>query len=126
MRTVPRRCLTGGRRCHPIRTHTDCNVPESTTIGTPPADDPDRFPFTDDHRMLLRIRDTPYEGSWDDFVHDLRARAEGRPHVFEIVPASEPMKATIAGHLTMIEHMQSWEAAQGRALRADEGNSQVG
>jgi hypothetical protein len=76
--------------------------------------------------MLLQIRDTLYEGRWDDFVHDLRARAEGRPHVFEIVPASERMKATIADHLTMIEQMQAWEAAHGRALRPDEGTERVG
>ena len=99
---------------------------EGAIIETCPNAGADRFPLTDDHRMLLQIRDTLYEGSWDDFVHDLRARAEGRPHVFEIVPASERMKATIAGHLTMIEQMQSWEAAHGRALRADEGDSQVG
>ncbi len=104
----------------------DRDVSESTIIGTSPLDDLDRFPLTDDQRMLLRIRDTLYEGSWEDFVHDLRARAEGRPHVFEIVPASERMKATITGHLAMIEQMQSWEAAHGRALRADEGDSRVG
>lgn len=26
----------------------------------------DGFPLTDEHRMLLRIRDTLYEGSWED------------------------------------------------------------
>jgi hypothetical protein len=97
---------------------------EGVTIGTSPNDRREPLPLTDDHRMLLRIRDTLYEGSWEDFVRDLRARAEGRPHVFEIVPASERMKATIAGHLAMIEHMQSWEVAHGRALRADESASQ--
>lgn len=74
--------------------------------------------MTDDHRMLLQIRDTLYEGSWEDFVHDLRARAEGRPHVFELVPVSEQMKSTIADHLAMIEKMQRWEIAHGRILRA--------
>ena len=88
-------------------------------------DDPGPFHLTDDHRMLLRIRDTLYEGNWDDFVHDLRAKAEGRPHVFEIVPASEGMKATIAGHLVLIEGMRRWEAAHGRALRPDDGTPQV-
>ena len=99
---------------------------EGATIETCPGNGADRFLLTDDHRMLLQIRDTLYEGSWEDFIHDLRARAEGRPHVFEIGPASERMKATIAGHLAMIEQMQSWEAAHGRALRAGEGDSQVG
>lgn len=68
--------------------------------------------------MLLQIRDTLYEGSWEDFVHDLRARAEGRPHVFELVPVSERMKSTIAEHLAMIENMQSWETTHGRILHA--------
>ena len=70
--------------------------------------------------MLLHIRDTLYEGSWEDFVHDLRARAEGRPHVFEIVPASERMKATIEAHLRMVNAMREWEAAQGRQLQPNE------
>ena len=105
------------------------NVPghmEDITTGTSADEGPKRLSLTDEHRMLLQIRDTLYEGSWEDFIHDLRARAEGRPHVFEIGPASERMKATIAGHLAMIEQMQSWEAAHGRALRAAEGDLQVG
>ena len=78
------------------------------------------FSLTDEHRMLLRIRDTLYEGSWEDFARDLRARAEDRPHVFETVPASSHMKATIASHLAMIDQMQSWEAKHGRTLSADD------
>ena len=74
--------------------------------------------------MLLRIRDTLYEKNWDYFVHDLRAKAEGRPHVFEIVPASSQMKATIAAHLAMIERMRAWETAHGRVLHPDEGSSE--
>jgi len=71
--------------------------------------------------MLLQMRDTLYEGSWQDFIHDLRSRAEGRPHVFELVPISDRMKSTIAEHLAMIENMQSWETAQGRILRPGDG-----
>lgn len=59
--------------------------------------------------MLLRMRDTLYEGSWEDFERDLRARAEGQPHVFETVPTSPEMKATIGTHLAMIEQMRAWE-----------------
>ncbi len=70
--------------------------------------------------MLLQIRDTLYEGSWEDFIRDLEARAAGRPHVFELVPASDKMKATIASHLRMIEEMRKCEAAQGRRLRPNE------
>lgn len=77
------------------------------------------FRLTDEHRMLLHVRDTLYEGSWEDFVRDLRARVEGRPHVFETVTDSPWMKATIENHLPMIDEMQSWEAEHGLTLSAD-------
>jgi hypothetical protein len=77
--------------------------------------------LTADHRMLLEIRDTLYEGSWDDFVVDLQARAASRPHVFETVPTSPEMKATIANHLAMIERMKRWETEHGRALHSTNG-----
>jgi len=93
---------------------------EGAIIETCPSNDADRFLLTEDHRMLLQIRDTLYEGSWEDFIRDLEARAAGRPHVFELVPASDSMKATIAGHLRMINDMREWEAAQGRRLRPNE------
>jgi len=70
--------------------------------------------------MLLEIRDTLYEGCWEDFIRDLEARAAGRPHVFELVPASSKMKATIAGHLRMIDEMRKWESVLGRPLRPNE------
>ena len=93
---------------------------EDLAIASPPCDSVDPFRLSDDHRMLLRIRDTLYEGSWADFIHDLRARAEGRPHVFELVPPSPRMKATIAAHLLMIEDMKAWEASRRRPLHPDE------
>jgi len=75
--------------------------------------------------MLLQIRDTLYEGSWKDFIHDLKARAEGRPHVFELVPVSERMKSTITDHLAMIEDMQFWETVNGQILRASDGRERL-
>jgi len=93
---------------------------EGLVIGTTPNDARECSPLTDDHRMLLQIRDTLYEGSWEDFIRDLEARAAGRPHVFELVPVSDNMKATIAGHLRMISDMREWEATQGRPLRPNE------
>ncbi len=77
------------------------------------------FRLTDEHRMLLHIRDTLYEGNWEDFVRDLQARAQGRPHVFETVTNSPSMKATIENHLTMIDQMQAWEAQHSRTLSPD-------
>jgi len=68
--------------------------------------------------MLLQMRDTLYEGSWEDFERDLRARADGQPHVFTTMPTSPAMKATIQNHLTMIDHMRNWENEQDCPLQA--------
>jgi hypothetical protein len=81
--------------------------------------DQDRaFPITDEHRMLLQIRDTLYEGNWNDFLRDLYARAQSRPHVFEIVAPSAEAKSTIAHHVALIEQMRNWEADHDCVLRA--------
>ncbi|UCC29094.1 MAG: hypothetical protein JSU86_12930 [Phycisphaerales bacterium] len=89
-------------------------------MPSPVADSSGRFPLDDEHRMLLRIRDTLYEGCWEDFVRDLRARAQGRPHVFETVTDSPAMKTTIENHLAMIDEMQTWELQHERTLSADD------
>ena len=77
------------------------------------------FLLSEDHRMLLQIRDTLYEGSWDDFLRDLQARAQGQPHVYDVVAASPAMKSTISHHLAMIEEMRDWETDHGSILHAD-------
>ena len=64
-------------------------------MGSPPTSGHGNFGLSETHRMLLRMRDTLYEGSWEDFARDLRARAEDMPHIFETVPTSQQMKATI-------------------------------
>jgi hypothetical protein len=69
----------------------------------------DRPSLTDEQRMLVQIRDTLYEGSWDDFLSDLSARAEGRPHVFSLANASPELKTTIQRHVDLIENLRSWE-----------------
>lgn len=81
--------------------------------------DQDRtFPLTDEHRMLLQIRDTLYEGNWNDFLRDLNARAQDLPHVFEIGAPSAETKSTIAHHVVMIEQMRNWEADHDCVLHA--------
>jgi len=75
--------------------------------------------LTATHRMLLEIRDTLYEGRWDDFARDLEARRRAEPHVFETVPQSPDMLATIGEHLRLIAEMQAWEQKHGATLRAD-------
>ncbi len=75
--------------------------------------------LTDEQRMLLDIRDTLYEGCWEDFKRDLEARRRAQPHVFETVPESPEMLATIDHHLTLIDAMGAWERANGRDLRVE-------
>ena len=88
-----------------------------------PADrtvcDVDPSKLTDEDRMLLRIRDTLYEGNWSDFTHDLVARRDSKPHVFDIEPASDRLRRTIEVHLTQIARLRSWEEKHGVTLRAD-------
>jgi hypothetical protein len=69
--------------------------------------------------MLINIRDTLYEGSWQDFVRDLEARRESKPHVFDIVPASSALRDTIAAHLAVIDQLCAWETRHNSVLRAD-------
>lgn len=69
--------------------------------------------------MLLRMRDTLYEGVWEDFNRDLRARVDGKPHVFETVPTSAAMRDTITHHLSMIAEMDAWETELGHPLSPD-------
>ena len=66
--------------------------------------------------MLIEIRDTLYDGSWDDFARDLEARCQGKPHVFETVHASSDMQDTIRLHLKLINEMSEWENAAGEKL----------
>ena len=77
----------------------------------------DVYRLTAEHRMLLQMRDTLYEGSWEDFIEDLRAREEGRPHVFETIPDTPGMKDTIHNHLDMIADMRLWEEKHGARLK---------
>jgi hypothetical protein len=78
---------------------------------------PGRFDLSSEHRMLIDIRDTLYDGSWDDFTRDLEARCQGRPHVFETVHASPDMQDTIRTHLRLIREMREWEIATGQTLQ---------
>lgn len=84
---------------------------ESSSEGAPA--------LTDEQRMLLDLRDVLYEGSWEDFRNDLKARQESRPHVFEIVPPSPGLKETIERHLGVIDELERWERRHGHPLRSD-------
>jgi|CXWL01.1.fsa_nt_gi hypothetical protein len=72
--------------------------------------------LTEEQRMLVQIRDMLYEGSWDDFLSDLSARAEGRPHVFAIGGASPELKTTIQHHVELIEQLRGWEREHRQTL----------
>ncbi len=68
--------------------------------------------------MLLDMRDTLYEGNWDDFICDLEARLQGQPHVFEIVPDTPHFAKTIRNHLRIIADLKAWEQAHDTILHA--------
>ncbi len=87
-------------------------------MGTGQHNSSDEYPLSDEHRMLLRMRDTLYEGSWKDFVSDLAARANHEPHVFDTVPDTPGLEATIRRHLDLITDMQSWEQTNEQSLHA--------
>ncbi len=76
------------------------------------------FDLSDEHRMLLRMRDTLYEGSWEDFTRDLRARANHEPHVFETIPETPGLDQTIRHHLDLIAAMKTWEDEHRQVLGA--------
>jgi hypothetical protein len=91
---------------------------DAPTGPVDPHADVDPTNLTPEQRMLVNIRDTLYEGSWDDFAHDLKARLDSRPAVFDIVPASDRLKDTIRSHLTLIDRLRAWEQKHGIVLRA--------
>jgi len=74
------------------------------------------FALTDEHRMLLEMRNTLYEGFWADFLADLRARQAGRAHVFSTIRDSQHMTQTISRHISFIEAMRTWEHEHRRTL----------
>ena len=90
--------------------------------GDPMPDDPGRsrppVELSAEQRMLLDIRDTLYDGSWEDFIRDLQARLDGQPHVFDIVPDSPGFADTIRSHLGIVEQLQTWEQETGRTLHS--------
>ncbi len=40
--------------------------------------------LSSEEQHLVALKRLLYEGSWDEIVTDLRARKEGRPHVFKL------------------------------------------
>ena len=87
-------------------------------MGTGRHNSSHEYPLSDEHRMLLRMRDTLYEGSWKDFVRDLNARANHEPRVFDTVPDTPGLEVTIRRHLGLITDMQSWEQTNEQSLQA--------
>lgn len=69
-------------------------------------------------RMLLDVRDTLYEGRWDDFAADLEARLRGEAHVFDVVPDTPRFAETIRSHLRMIDELRAWEQESGQTLHS--------
>jgi hypothetical protein len=94
------------------------DTPKGTPIP-PPGPSPDDLPeLTPEQQMLVDLRDILYEGSWEDFRSDLKARRESRPHVFDVVPPSPRLKETIDRHLRVIDELDRWERRHSRTLRS--------
>ncbi len=95
----------------------------SAADSRPPAESPDaaggrltgagdNMELSDDQQMLIRVRDELYEGRWDLFETDLKARLSGEPHVFEIGPPSARLKDTITTHLRLIAGLREMECGR--------------
>jgi len=69
--------------------------------------------LSEEERMLLKLRDELYEGSWEQFVMDLKARLAGEPYVFEIGSSSDRLKETINHHLSIITKLKEVEMRMG-------------
>ncbi len=75
--------------------------------------------LSEDEGMLLAIRDTLYEGSWEDFLLDLRERLSDRPYVFDVHPVSPRLKDTMRRHVALIEQLSRWERDHGVTLHSE-------
>jgi hypothetical protein len=85
----------------------------------PPGPSPEDQPaLTDEQRMLVDLRDKLYEGNWEDFRRDLKARQESKPYVFDVVPPTPRLRETIARHLRVIDELDRWERHYQRTLRS--------
>lgn len=62
-------------------------------------------------RVLVQVRETLYEGSWDRVLADLRARLDGKPYVYKL-------SQTIARDMAAIERMRAYERTRGVDLAA--------
>lgn len=60
--------------------------------------------LTREDRMLIVLKRELYDGAWDDMEADLRARLEGRPHIFKLA-------ARITEDLHRIEALRAFEQA---------------
>ncbi|MCZ7646850.1 MAG: hypothetical protein M5U26_16435 [Planctomycetota bacterium] len=60
-------------------------------------------------RVLIELKETLYEGSWDRVLDDLRARLDGRPYLFKL-------GQTIARDIAAIERMRAYERRHGLEL----------
>ena len=93
---------------------------QGTSIPPPGRSLDDLPELSPEQQMLVDLRDILYEGSWEDFRSDLKARQESRPHVFDVVPPSLRLRETIDRHLRVIDELDSWERQYARTLRSRE------
>ena len=88
-------------------------VVDDDSMFAPREADDGPWKLSEEERMLVLLRDELYDGSWDEFVRDLKDRLAARPHLFDITPASPRLRETIRHHLRLIGRLREYEARTG-------------
>ena len=65
--------------------------------------------LSDEHRMLIVLKEELYEGLWEPMLDDLRNRLAGKPYIFKLVHR-------IQDDIERIEEMQQFENENGVKL----------
>jgi len=58
--------------------------------------------LSDEHRMLVILKQQLYDGVWEPMLDDLRHRLEGKPYIFKLINR-------IQDDIARIEEMQKFE-----------------
>jgi hypothetical protein len=70
--------------------------------------EPEKFVaiLSSEEKMLIKIRDELYEGSWDNMKQDLENRLAGKPYIFKLV-------SRIEHDLQAVEILMQYERQKG-------------
>lgn len=68
-----------------------------------------KIELTAEERVLVKLRDELYEGSWDEMTRDLEARRDNKPYVFK-------MASRVADDLARVSRLRKLEVENGLNL----------